>query len=176
MENPYSYKKCQWRITARPRISTQAYANLTATQCTALNACNYSVHPVPGTEDGRPNPDFKRAIVALTPNGTEWPWQAPVFSDPLQGPAYHISKTKDAASGERWRRYEDFLAAVPVEGTVHSDACRDIDVSWETDERGFIAEDEEAICGLQADAAWWASKGLSSPTPLIIPSRFYTNM
>jgi hypothetical protein len=24
MENPYSYKKCQWRITVRPRISTQA--------------------------------------------------------------------------------------------------------------------------------------------------------
>jgi hypothetical protein len=26
MENPYSYKKCRWRITARPRISTQATA------------------------------------------------------------------------------------------------------------------------------------------------------
>ena len=24
MENPYSYKKYQWRITARPRISAQA--------------------------------------------------------------------------------------------------------------------------------------------------------
>ena len=24
VENPYDYKKCQWRITARPRISTQA--------------------------------------------------------------------------------------------------------------------------------------------------------
>ena len=24
MENPYGYKKCQWRITARPRTSTQA--------------------------------------------------------------------------------------------------------------------------------------------------------
>jgi hypothetical protein len=24
MANPHSYKKCQWRITARPRISTQA--------------------------------------------------------------------------------------------------------------------------------------------------------
>ena len=23
MENPYTYKKCQWRITSRPRISAQ---------------------------------------------------------------------------------------------------------------------------------------------------------
>ena len=112
-------------------------------------------------KDGQPNPDFKRGIIALTPNSSLWPWQAPVFSDPLQGPAFHISKTKDAASGERWRRYAEFLQAAPVTGTVHSDACRDIDVSWEDDERGFIAEDEEAICGLQADAQWWAGKGLS---------------
>ena len=42
-----------------------------------------------------------------------------------------------------------------------ADACRDINDSWEDDERGFIAEDEEAICGLQGDAKWWASKGLS---------------
>ena len=48
-----------------------------------------------------------------------------------------------------------------METTVHSDAYRDIDVSWETDERGFIAEDEEAICGLQGDQRWWAAHGLS---------------
>jgi hypothetical protein len=28
MENPYSFKKYQWRITARPRISTQAAATI----------------------------------------------------------------------------------------------------------------------------------------------------
>ena len=41
------------------------------------------------------------------------------MSDPFQGPAYHISKAKDAASGERWRRFERFLEAVPVEATLH---------------------------------------------------------
>ena len=53
------------------------------------------------------------------------------------------------------------LRAQPVTATLHSDACRDINDSWETDERGFIAEDEEAICGLQGDQKWWAAKGLS---------------
>ena len=77
------------------------------------------MHPVPGTEDGKPNPDFKRGIIASQPNGSEWVWQAPQMSDPFQGPAYHISKAKDAASGERWRRFERFLEAVPVEATLH---------------------------------------------------------
>ena len=31
MDNPYSYKKCQWRITARPRISAQASQSNTTT-------------------------------------------------------------------------------------------------------------------------------------------------
>ena len=85
----------------------------------SLSAVTDSVHPVPGTEDGKPNPDFKRGIIASQPNGREWVWGAPQMSDPFQGPAYHISKAKDAASGERWRRFERFLEAVPVEATVH---------------------------------------------------------
>jgi hypothetical protein len=139
----------------------EAYANYTATSCSALDVCNYSVHPVPGTLDGYPNPDFLPSIIARQPNGSEWIWQAPKLSDPLQGGAYHISKAKDAATGERWRRLEAFLRAVPVSTTVHSDAYRDINDSWETDERGFIAEDEEAVCGLQGDARWFAAHNLS---------------
>ena len=81
----------------------EAYANYTATQCTSFNQCNYTVHPVPGTKDGQPNPDFTRSILAIQPNGSEWVWQHPDMSDPLQGGAYHISKTKDAATGERYR-------------------------------------------------------------------------
>jgi hypothetical protein len=53
------------------------------------------------------------------------------------------------------------LAAVPVDTTIHSDAYRDINDSWEADERGFIAEDEEAACGLQGDRTFWASKNVS---------------
>ena len=50
---------------------------------------------------------------------------------------------------------------MPVDTTIHSDAYRDINDSWESDERGFITEDEEAICGLQGDHKWFASHNLS---------------
>jgi len=51
----------------------------------------------------------------------------------------------------RWKRLDEFLKRIPTAITIHSDAYRDINDSWETDERGFIAEDEEAACGLQGD-------------------------
>ena len=50
---------------------------------------------------------------------------------------------------------------VPMTGVLHMDAYRDIDVSWETDERGYIAEDEEAACGLMGDLHWLAQHNLS---------------
>ena len=34
-------------------------------------------------------------------------------------------------------------------------------MSWETDERGFIAEDEEAACGLAFDLAWLSDRNMS---------------
>jgi hypothetical protein len=139
----------------------EAYANYTATSCSDFNVCNYSIHPVPDTRDGQPNPDFKSSIISKQPNGSDWIWQAPALSDPLQGGAFHISKTKDAATGERWKRLEAFLQTVPVSTTVHSDAYRDINDSWENDARGFIAEDEEGVCGLQEDARWYAAHNLS---------------
>ena len=158
-----------WRLAAEAkqfntRLSyhinvDEAYKNLTATLGT-----QYSLHPVPGTDDGKHNPDYVREIIASMPDGQEWLWgadQPGLHSDPFQGGAYHISKTKDAASGLRWERLKRFLAVAPVDTTVHSDAYRDINDSWERDERGFIAEDEEGICGLQADQRFWASHGLS---------------
>lgn len=135
----------------------EAYENITV----AL-ADNVTKHPVPGTDDGHHNPDFVNTIIAKTPNGSNWLWGSPNGrTDPLQGGAYHISKTKDAVTGLRWQRLKRFLASIPVDRTVHSDAYRDINDSWEKDERGFIAEDEEAICGLQADSSFWASHNLS---------------
>jgi hypothetical protein len=137
----------------------EAYKNFTATQ-----GNNFSVHPVPGTDDGKPNPDYSRSIICTMPDGvSEWVWSdnSNTHSDPLQGPTYHISKTKDAATGRRWERMSRFLAAIPTSHTIHSDAYRDIDDSWETDERGFIAEDEEATCGLQADQVRLAHFGFT---------------
>ena len=165
----------EYNVIISYHINTdEAYVNLTATKCTApleLPAqCNYSEHPVPATSDGKPNTDINDRNVAKLPRRVVAPkaevprwfaWQCPQLSDPFQGCAYHVSKAKDAASGQRWRRYEQFLSAVPVSGTVHSDAYRDINLSWEHDEAGFIAEDEEAACGLLGDHEWWANHSLS---------------
>lgn len=51
--------------------------------------------------------------------------------------------------------------AIPLEGTIHMDAYRDIDTSWETDEAGYIAEDEEFACGCVNDRRWLGSHHLS---------------
>ena len=44
---------------------------------------------------------------------------------------------------------------------MHCDAYRDIDTSFEVDEAGYIAEDEEMACGCAADARWLAAHNLS---------------
>ena len=97
----------------------EAYANFTATDPGGDPMAN---HPVPGTKDGQPNPDSKNAIMALDPSGNwfKWSLDGSARTDPLQGPSYHISKTKDATSGERWRRLSTMLLTVPLV----SRACR----------------------------------------------------
>ena len=79
----------------------------------------------------------------------------------MQGGAYHISKTKDFVSGLRMERLKSFLKTIPLSHTLHSDAYRDINVSWEDDEAGFIAEDEEVLCGVKQDSEWLLKSGLS---------------
>jgi hypothetical protein len=139
----------------------EAYMNYTAVDPSGDPSIN---HPVPNTMDGQPNPDFDPATISLQPNGTLWPWQlnADQRPDPFQGPAYHISKTKDAATGKRMQRLDNFVKTVPLEFVIHSDAYRDIDTSWESDEAGYIAEDEEMACGCTGvDGVWLAKQNLS---------------
>ena len=123
-----------------------------------------SNHPIPGTDDGKHNPDADPAIISKAPNGSLWVWGGNPMStrtDPLIGPSYHLSKTKDAVSGQRWRRLDEMLETIPLEGTIHMDAYRDIDTSWEADVPGYIAEDEEAACGLVGDQRWLQTHNLS---------------
>eukprot|EP00947_MAST-08B_sp_MAST-8B-sp1_P003034 g3034.t1 len=151
----------------------EAYLNFTALNATALDPA--AGHPIPGTDDGRPNPDADPAILSTTPAGNPWVWgaNAPQRTDPFQGPSYHVSKTKDAVSGQRWRRLAAMLDTVPLAAgggrpgsTLHSDAYRDIDVSFEGHAGdsvggGYIAEDEEMACGCAADVRWLEARNLS---------------
>ena len=95
----------------------EAYKNLTAAK-----GCDLSVHPVPGTDDGKHNPDFQDRIMAHQPDGSDFVWfGAAEHTDPLQGPSYHLSKTKDVASGQRWKRVQAFLGEA-AGGTLSLDA------------------------------------------------------
>ena len=82
-------------------------------------------------------------------------------TDQCQGPCYRLSKAKDFSSGQRTKRFEALLRTIPITQTVHMDAYRDINDSFESDEAGFIAEDEEMACGCAKDAEFLARHGLS---------------
>ena len=119
---------------------------------------------MPGTKDGQPTPGFNSSMLSLDHDGKYAVWDSQsgqMRTDPLQGECFHISKTKDAVSGGRWKRFDEMFATVPMTSVLHMDAYRDIDVSWETDEAGFIAEDEEAACGLAGDLRWLSERNLS---------------
>ena len=62
----------------------------------------------------------------------EWsPDHDKIAYDPLQGPAYHLSKTKDFVSGQRIKRLEKVFDTIPVDLSLHCDAWRDINLSYE---------------------------------------------
>ena len=106
-------------------------------------------------------------MLALNPDGTGYEWSpdhSKMSYDPLQGPAYHLSKTKDFVSGQvrkrlsnplcepfyqdrlgtntagnsektrfsqRIKRLEKIFDTVPVNSSLHCDAWRDINLSYE---------------------------------------------
>ena len=145
---------------------TAFYADVFAnsTLMTSLHSkgpnCEFGGNPYSNTKDGQHNPDVLDEMMAHQPDGSQWVWFSGAHhTDSLQGPSYHLSKTLDATTGLRWKRFQAFLDAAPVEQNVHSDAYRDTSTSFEWDERGYIAEDEEATCGLQADYKWFMEHG-----------------
>ena len=73
-------------------------------------------------------------MLALNPDGTGYEWgpnHNQFAYDPLQGPAYHLSKTKDFVSGQRIPRLEKMFDTIPVDLSLHCDAWRDINLSYE---------------------------------------------
>jgi hypothetical protein len=78
---------CCWFDTSKPNTTL----SLADKNLTAAKDCDLSVHPVPGTVDGQPNPDFKPSIMAHQPDGSLWVWfSGAKHTDPLQGPSYHL--------------------------------------------------------------------------------------
>ena len=118
--------------------------------------------------NGLVNRDVNEQNVALNPDGSGYEW-SPHHSimsfDPLQGPAYHLSKTKDFVSGQRIKRLEKIFDTIPVNSSLHCDAWRDINLSYdnttEDDPWGWIHENEEMRCGCETEKALYEQHGVS---------------
>jgi hypothetical protein len=111
---------------------------------------------------GAANAEFDARICRLNADHlTPWARNGSLGDQtPNYGIRCSISKTKDNVKFGRYARYARFFDAVPAgTRTVHSDAWRDVGASWEPD--GFIPWQSEEFCGQRADAAFWASHGMS---------------
>ena len=134
---------------------------------------NYSEYTRVGQKltfkDGLVNKDVDDRMLALNPDGSGYEWgpQHPVVAkyDPLQGPAFHLSKTKDFVSGQRIKRLEKIFDTIQVNSSLHCDAWRDINLSYENttddDPWGWIHENEEMRCGCETEKALYDRHGVS---------------
>ncbi|MCL6458382.1 MAG: hypothetical protein K6T85_10295 [Gorillibacterium sp.] len=126
--------------------------------------CTISYHI--NVDDAFPNsPDWNPDILSRDPDGSPRVWIDPDLSDPASdgiSRTYHISHTKDVESGEVFRRLDEFLALVPVEGTVHLDAFRNTNASWDGD--AYIGPIEELICGMRPIIAYLNAQGIDVST------------
>lgn len=112
----------------------------------------------------RSSPDWNPAILSRNPDGSPRVWLDPGPSDSLtkEGRAYHISHTKDVESGDVFRRLDAFLELVPVSETVHLDAFRNTNASWDGD--GCIGPLEELVCGMKPIIAYFKERGIDVST------------
>jgi hypothetical protein len=76
--------------------------------------------------------------------------------------SFHICHTKDVESGSIFRRIDEMLSIVPIVRTVHFDAFRTMNWSWEED--GFIGEPEELFCGMLPIKRYLNQKGIDITT------------
>ncbi|WP_139991326.1 endo-alpha-N-acetylgalactosaminidase family protein [Paenibacillus paridis] len=106
----------------------------------------------------RDTPDWSPDIISHDPDGAKRIW-----IDTKEGHrAYHISHTKDVESGKVFERIDQFLQTVPVHRTVHIDAFRNTNASWEED--GYIGPVEELVCGMKPIIAYFNERGIDVTT------------
>jgi hypothetical protein len=118
--------------------------------------CTVSVHA--NVDDSyREHPQWDEAIIGRDVDGSPMRWE--VFNGRQ---SYHISHAKDVERGSIFRRLDAMLDLLPLERTLHLDAFRGSNWSWERD--GFIGDAEELFCGLVPILRHLASRGLDVST------------
>ncbi len=87
------------------------------------------------------NPGYDESLISCDVNGKPMTWER--FYDKQ---AYHINHTKDVESGSIFKRLDALLNLLPIDESIHIDAFRNTNYSWESDR--FIGPDEELYCGM----------------------------
>jgi hypothetical protein len=105
----------------------------------------------------REHPGWDERIICRHPDGSLVSWEA--FNGRM---SYHICHTKDVESGAVFKRLEAFLSLVPPIDTIHLDAFRASNCSWEAD--GFIGVMEELLCGVQPILSFFRERGIDVTT------------
>ncbi|WP_219838317.1 endo-alpha-N-acetylgalactosaminidase family protein [Paenibacillus sp. R14(2021)] len=113
------------------------------------------------------SPDWNPDLISRDPDGSLRVWLDPDHgvSDGGAGEArraYHINHVKDVESGEAFRRLNAFLELVPVKDTIHLDAFRNTNASWDGD--SYIGPLEELICGMKPIIAYFNERGIDVTT------------
>jgi hypothetical protein len=120
------------------------------------------------------HPGFNSSIVSRDIDGNLMKWE--VFNGKQ---SYHISHTKDVESGEVFKRFDALLALLPIRESIHIDAMRSTNFSWEPD--GFIGALEEAYCGIVPILTYFKEKGIDVTTEalngtIIEPAAIYSGL
>lgn len=106
------------------------------------------------------SPAWDPEIMCTDPDGTIYPFE--VFNGRQ---AYHISHTKDVESGKLFQRLDAMMALVPVERTIHIDAFRICNESWEPDR--YIGMTEELELGVRPIMGYFRDRGIDPSTESI---------
>jgi hypothetical protein len=99
------------------------------------------------------HPGWDPEIIGRNPDGSLAEWE--VFNG-LQ--SYHINHTRDVTSGKLFDRLDKFLSLVPVEKTIHIDAFRFTNESWEGDKHTSLVEELEL--GMKPILEYFRKRGI----------------
>ncbi len=105
----------------------------------------------------REHADWDTDIIGQDVDGSLMQWER--FNNKQ---SYHINHTLDVASGKVFKRLDKLLAKVPIKDTIHIDAFRNTNFSWQKD--GFIGPKEELYCGMLPILTYLRAKGIDPTT------------
>lgn len=118
--------------------------------------CTVSVH-INLDDSYQEHPGWDPQVICRDTDGSLMQWE--MFGGKQ---AYHISHTKDVESGKVFQRLEALFQLLPIEESIHIDAFRNTNLSWEKD--GLIGPEEELYCGMIPILSYLRERGIDVTT------------